>query len=298
MQVPGSTSNCGPGFDTLGIALTLHNFLEVELRPGAQIVGRGAVPPRTLEMARETAAAFAREAGLRAVPAFEFEVWGEVPPARGLGSSATVRCGLVAALNALLGEPLEQHALIRLCSRLDGAPDGVAACVQGGFCVSRLDPVHREYQGSVRFELPQDAAFVVVSPATEVLTEVQRAALPRELPFDDAVRTLNSLAFVVSAFATGRYELLRDNVTDVLHQPYRERLCPFTQEAIRAGTSSGAYAGWLSGSGSSVCCMGPAAAAIDIGKAMMSVFQQNGVHARLYKLRADNQGIRIISGAA
>ncbi len=290
IQAPAATSNCGPGFDTLGIALSLPNFVEVRLTGGLGISAPESLSFSTMAMVEEAASAFAAAAEIPP-PSFEFSLWGQIPSARGLSSSATIRCGVVAALNTLHDTPLSQHEMIALCSALDKAPDGVAACFQGGFCVSRIHPETGAYQGSFRFTIPERVAFVVVSPSNEVLTEVQRRALPGDLPFDDAVNTLNSLANVVACFATGEYERLHGSVSDYLHQPYRERLCPFTREAISAGVDGGAWAGWLSGSGSSVVCIAPADAASQVGQNMLSVFRNNGAEAKLFKLKADNQGL-------
>jgi homoserine kinase len=297
LRVPASTSNCGPGFDTLGIALTLHNFIEVHLREDAEIVCRNEFPPQTLEMACEVAETFAEETG-HPPCGFEFDLWGEIPRARGLGSSASIRCGLLAALNRFSGNPLDETALIRLGARLDGAPDGVAACFRGGFVASRMHPETRAYLSSERFEVPENIAMVAVAPDQEVLTNLAREALPGEIPFDDVVRSLNSLTSIVLAFATGKYANLRGAVTDFVHQPYRERLCPFTKECIAAGVDAGAWCGWLSGSGSTILCVAPQTRAINVGQAMKKVFDENGMNNRLLKLRTANTGLVFLDPSA
>ncbi|MBN2069416.1 MAG: homoserine kinase [Opitutales bacterium] len=294
VQIPGATSNCGPGFDTLGIALTLHNFVELQLTPGCGdiVPAQHGASELTASMVQDIASAFFSHTGLLTV-GFRYDIWGEVPPARGLSSSATVRAGVLSGLNHLRGTPLSQEEMIRIVSRFE-APDGVAACFKGGFCLSRIDPESGAYVNSVRYEVPHGLAMVVVSPDAEVQTRVQREVLPDSIPFFDVVKSINSLAWIVSAFASGDYSRLQAAVTDYIHEPYRESLCPFTREAIRAGMEHGAYCGWLSGSGSSVLCVGPQAEAIEIGKAMLKVFEVNGTPARLLKLRTANTGLRIL----
>ena len=292
VRAPASTSNCGPGFDTLGIALSLYNFVRLEGRGDNAVRAVGEVAPQTLAMVREAAGAFAAETGLPG-EGFDFEVWGEVPPARGLGSSATIRAGVVAGLNAWAGEVLDREAMIRLVARLDNAPDNPCACVAGGFCIARTDPEDGGYREHVRFAIPEELVFVAVAPDYEVLTEDARRVLPDHIPFHDAARSVNSLAFLVGLLVSGGFGRLDRAVNDYLHQPYRESLNPFGRESIEAGCGAGAYTGWLSGSGSTVVCVSARDHALEVGQAMRKVYGDNGVGSRAYRLAVDNEGLRV-----
>ncbi|MFP4166034.1 MAG: homoserine kinase [Opitutales bacterium] len=293
VRAPASTSNCGPGFDTLGIALALYNFIRITPRSDARIQSVGETACEGTEaMVAAAANAFAAYSG-RPHPGFDCEIWGAVPSARGLGSSATVRAGVLAGLNALAGSPLDTEDLIRLTTALDNAPDNACATLSGGFCIARTDPETSEYRSHIRFELPESLVALVASPDYEVLTEDARLVLPEELPFKDAVRSANSLAFLVAALAAGDFSRLRGAVDDRLHEPYREKLNPFAPESIAAGCEAGAYAGWLSGSGSSVLCLSDSACAGEAGNAMQAVYENNGVECRLFRLTVDNQGLQV-----
>jgi homoserine kinase len=295
VQAPASTSNCGPGFDTLSIALTLYNFVRITLREDAVISCVDVAAEGTQAMVEATARAFAHTAGVE-VSGFDYEIWGDVPQARGLGSSSTVRAGIVAGLNALTGSPLEMEAMIRLAAQLDNAPDNACAAFAGGFCIARTDPETFAYREHVRFDLPESLVFVAVSPSYEVLTENSRRVLPDSIPFDDVVRSANSLAFIVGALVSGEFSRLKGAVNDYIHQPYRELLNPFGHESIEAGCSVGAYTGWLSGSGSTVICVTDEANVRRVGAAMQQVYQANGVSSRVYRLAADNTGLTVSSG--
>lgn len=292
VQAPASTSNCGPGFDTLSIALTLYNFVRVTLREDSVIECFGEVTEGTRSMVEATARAFGSAAGV-ALNGFDYEIWGDVPQARGLGSSSTVRAGIVAGLNALAGSPLGQEAMIRLTAQLDNAPDNACAAFAGGFCIARTDPETFGYREHVCFGLPESLVFVAVSPAYEVLTEDSRRVLPDSIPFNDVVRSANSLAFLVGALVSGEFTRLKDAVNDYIHQPYRELLNPFGHESIEAGCHVGAFTGWLSGSGSTVICVTDEARALRVGAAMQQVYEGNGVSSRVYRLAADNVGLTI-----
>lgn len=295
IQAPCSTSNCGPGFDTLSIALGLYNFIRLTPRTDGAIRSADEPVEGTQQMVADAAAAFFSAAGCPAI-GFDYEIWGEVPKARGLGSSSTVRAGVIAGLNHLSGSPLGTEAMIRLATELDKAPDNACAVMVGGFCIARTDPQDFGYLEHVRFELPESLVFMAVSPDYEVLTLNSRRVLPDTIPFQDVVRSANSLAFLVGVLVSGDFERLHGAVNDYIHQPYRELLNPFGRESIEAGRHAGAYTGWLSGSGSTVMCVTDSAHALAVGAAMEQVYTQNGLKARVYRLSTDNVGLRVIEG--
>ncbi|PXA05131.1 homoserine kinase [Coraliomargarita sinensis] len=292
VQIPASTSNCGPGFDCLSIALSLYNFVRLTVREDTVIAPVGEANAGTQAMVEEAALSFAQTAGLD-LPGFDYEIWGDVPLARGLGSSSTVRAGIVAGLNELVGNPLDEEAAIRLTTKLDSSPDNATAAFSGGFCIARTDPTTFAYQHHIRFELPGTLAFAAVAPDYKVMTDDSRRVLPETLSFKDVVRTTNSLAYLVGVLATGDFERLRGAVHDCIHQPYRELLNPFGHESIEAGCSSGAYAGWLSGSGSTVVCPCPADKVNVVLDAMTQAYAVNDIKSRSYRLLCDNDGLTV-----
>lgn len=293
LRLPASTSNCGPGFDTLSIGLQLYNFCRLVRRDDGKIQASGGDAEGLEEMTRRAADYFFTKTGF-APYGFDFEIWGEIPPERGLGSSSTVLGGVFLALNHLHGSPFDIHACVRCLARLDNAPDNVCALVRGGFCVSRVEPSTGDYVDSFRFPVGDELNLVVASPEIRVRTLDARAVLPDSLNFSEVVSNLNGLAYLVSAFAKGDYERLRGTTTDRIHQPFRRALNPFVDEAIEAGVEAGAYAGWLSGSGSSVVCASSSQNALAVRVAMESVYQVNGIPCGMHNLSADNEGAKIL----
>ncbi len=293
IRIPASTSNCGPGFDTLGIALTLYNH--IRLTPtGKEVIAydgdAAAFHESAMTMVRVAADAFFAGTGTKRF-GFGFDMSGDVPRARGLGSSVTLRAGILAGMNAAAGEPLTRKDLVALVAELEGHPDNAAAAILGGFCVSRTCPDTGRFLDALRFDVASSLSFVVVSPDKEVLTATSRATLPESLEFFDVVKSLNSLAYIVSVFALGEYERLRHGVTDFLHQPTRVPGIIGAREAIAAGLEAGAFSGWLSGSGSSVLCVGPESVARAVGDAMSEAFSRQGTECGVYLLKSDNQGL-------
>ncbi|MFT4637238.1 MAG: homoserine kinase [Verrucomicrobiales bacterium] len=283
VRVPGSTSNIGPGFDCMGIALQIYNHVRVErLAEGTE----GEDPAHT--MVASTAARFFAAANTAAFP-LKWTIEGEVPISRGLGSSVTLRQGILQGLNALCGDPLDRDALFRLGAELEGHPDNASAGVYGGFTCNNAagtclhHPVHERLK------------FLVLIPECEVLTEASRGVLPDHLPYGEAVASLGNACVITSAFASQNYEALRGSFVDHFHQPYRETYNPGLNEVIAASEAAGALGGFLSGSGSTIACLALAEGAElqAIGSAMQKVYQVIG-KSRVVFTEADNAGARTV----
>jgi homoserine kinase len=292
VRVPGSTSNCGAGFDTLGLALQIYNTIHLSPRADGEVRGERESDARADGMVAEAVTAFAA-AVQRPRQGLTFRIEGDVPAARGLGSSVTILAGIVAGLNHWAGEPLSVTEVVRLITTLEGHPDNAMAGVVGGFCVGRCGESAADYVDLVRVEVPATLKFVVVSPSVEVSTKVSRGVLPARITHGDAVRSVNSAAYLTAAFVAGDYAKLKHAVSDFLHEPYRMPGITGARESIVAGIEAGALTGWLSGSGSSVLCVAEAAAAAAVAQAMLAAFADFGVEGKARELAADNHGLTI-----
>lgn len=295
VRVPGSTSNCGPGFDTLGLALSLYGSVTVSGRDDDKIVYSGNqpnFPEAAVAMAEQVAKDFFQKTG-QCEFGFEFDIVSDVPVARGLGSSVILRGGILAGLNRLVGSPLSKDEQIERISAIEGHPDNASAAILGGFTVARFCPEKNKYLGTQSFAIPPTLSFVVVSPDLEIKTDASRHALPKEIEFSKVISSLNSLAFLVAAFVSGSYDALNVCRVDHLHEPYRLKTIPQGKECIEAGIQAGAYTGWLSGSGSSVLCVVKQERAERVKTAMETEFKSSGLDFRSYILQADNAGLTI-----
>jgi homoserine kinase len=274
VRVPATSANLGPGFDSLGVALCLYNTTTVSR-------GRGPAPG---DMAREAADLFFKTSKTKSFP-FHWSVEGGVPRSRGLGSSVTVRLGVLHGLNELAGRPLDRRAVFELCSELEGHPDNAAPGAFGGFCVAPASgPVQR-------YEVGHELAFVFLIPAHELETEKARNLLPRTIPLADAVVSAGNAAAIAGAFASRDYKKLAGCFGDHLHQPYRAKVLPFLDPVIEAGRAAGALGGWLSGAGSAVAC----ATLVRPDRVANAMAAACGLDAACaVVLRADNRGVRIL----
>ncbi len=296
-KIPGSTSNCGSGFDTLGLALSLYNEVQVERAEAdstSEAFGPDIMPQS--EMAQETVSLFFERASL-SVFEVKIRIRSDVPRARGLGSSVTVRAGILAGLCALAGLDWDKERLVELITQLEGHPDNASASILGGFTVSRFQDDPAKVESVAQFDIDPGLRFVVVSPEFEVLTSDSREALPVSLPFDQVVASINSASCLVAALSSGHYEALTGAVHDFTHEPHRLKGIPGAASAIQSGVAAGAYTGWLSGSGSSVLCVCQADVAAKVAAAMEDAFAKAGLKSVSYDLAADNEGLRITDRA-
>lgn len=234
VRVPASTSNLGPGFDCLGIALRLYNDVTVD---------RGNTS-RANSMISEAAKLFFESAGCPRFP-FSASITGNIPPARGLGSSVTVRLGVMHGLNALAGRPLTRAKIFEDCSRLEGHPDNAAAAEFGGFNVVR--GLERQ-----RFAVSPKLHIVLLVPGFEIATARARRILPSRIARLSAVASCGNACAITAALASRDYQKLRGAFGDGLHQPFRRPLISFLDKVIAAAERAGALGGFLSGSGSTI----------------------------------------------
>jgi homoserine kinase len=290
VRVPATTANLGPGFDTLGVALKLHNQISIRETdaPTVERVDAMRGNPGALAMTQEAMDRFFRRSKVKPHGA-QVEVKGEVPTTGGLGSSATVRLGIVFALNELDGRPLSDTALLEVVAELEHRPDNAAPALFGGFVVSGIIDGVVRYR---RFNVPPSLKFVVCVPDFAVSTEKARALLPKQVSLSDAVENLNRVALITSVFATGDYSLLRGLFDDKLHQPYRRKLVPMLEDVIAAGAEAGGLGGWLSGSGPGIICITELRERA-VAEAMTNVFAKQQIRCDTHVLVADNDGTRV-----
>lgn len=291
VEVPGTTANLGTGFDVLGLALQLSNRCRLRRAAGRGMTWKGASAP-ALAMMRSAAVAFFKKAKLKPF-GFCLEVGGRVPIARGLGSSVTVRLGVIAGLNQLCGSPLEREDLLSLVSQLEGHPDNAAPAVFGGLAISTIEGRGRDAQvRHVRFPVDPSLKFLLIIPETRLETERARKVLPKSYSRGDAVHNLGRACLLTAALVSKRYELLWCATEDRLHQPYRARLLRPLYPVLKAARKAGALGGWLSGSGSAVCLVTKGGTE-KIVRAVKRVMPRS-MRWAYQVVRADNHGFRIL----
>lgn len=289
VTVPATSANLGPGFDSLGLALTLRDELVGEVTSAGltiEVVGEGsdAVPRdeshlvvRAMRVAFE--AMGVAPAGLRVV------CRNAIPHARGLGSSsAAIVGGLVLARGLVAdgADALDDAALLQLAAALEGHPDNVAPALFGGFCVCG-----REAEAFYAVPSPVDPRIVAVAfvPPDPVSTELARSLLPATIPHADAAANAGRTALLVTALA-GSPEHLLTATHDYLHQAYRREAMPATLHLVESLRLDGVPA-VVSGAGPTVLAL---AVDPDAAERLVSRAPQGW---ETHRLEVDRQGARV-----
>jgi homoserine kinase len=238
VTVPASSANLGPGFDSLGMALTLHARFGTSgdgLPGGAHVVDRHH-PARV---------AFNRLGGRGDV-----YVHHAIPSGRGLGFSGAMRVGGAALASAMRGPEgvVDRAEVFAVSAELEGHSDNVAASVFGGVVATAGGRV-------VRVPVALHTAVVVWVPTFETATDRSRRQLSPSVAFSDAVFNVGRTALLVAALAAGDVDVLRAATQDRLHQDVRLEAAPPSRVALDALVEAGAWCAWLSGSGPTVAAL-------------------------------------------
>lgn len=260
--VAASAANLGPGFDSLGLALSLYDEIVVTtIDSGLQVEvegeGAGHVP-----LGREHLVVRAVERGLDAAgvaaPGLAVRCRNDIPHSRGLGSSAAAVVGGLAAANGVLAQgnskPLSTPQLIQLASEFEGHPDNASAAVLGGAVVSWTESDgSREAYSAVPLRLHPDIRIFSAIPEERSLTAATRVLLPGHVSHEAARFNVSRVALLVVAL-TERPDLLLAATEDVLHQPQRATAMPTSSEYLRLLRRYGVAAA-LSGAGPAVIAL-------------------------------------------
>lgn len=301
LRVPATSANLGPGFDVLGVAVSLFSDLNWEASGGwgsriealdVAINGAGtdALPRDGRNLVLQSAERVFK-ARRRWPRRLRLEVINRIPLSRGLGSSSAAIVGGLAGANRLLGDPFSQDQLLQWAVEMEGHGDNVTPALVGGFCVTGLFGGQLRYW---KFAAPRAVKAVVCVPEQPLLTRDARRVLPRKVPFKDAVTTASHTAHLIGALLEKRYDWLAEAMNDVLHQPARARLIPGLFDVIDAARRAGAYGSALSGAGSCVLALASPGAARATAQAMEAAFARHDRVSRSLILNFENKGVRFL----
>ncbi|GLH64425.1 homoserine kinase [Parageobacillus sp. G301] len=250
--VPASTANLGPGFDSIGLAVSRYLTLEVRLADEWKFIPQSpeveAIPPGTDNLIYQVAAQVAQTYGCT-LPSCAVDVYSDIPFTRGLGSSAAAVVAGIELANELAGLSLTLEQKVRLASCYEGHPDNVGASLYGGLVIGshRQEETNIVHVPNVQFDL------VAVIPSYELETKKARSALPELLAREEAVEASAVSNVLVAALLTKNWELAgKMMAADLFHQPYRKKLVPQLSLVETLAAQYGAFGVALSGAGPTV----------------------------------------------
>jgi homoserine kinase len=275
------------------MALSLYNEVELtDVGKGLQLQVEGEGKAELEQAGERNLAVRAAQETLRGLgfqsSGLQVRQINRIPLGRGLGSSAAACLAGIAAACRLAGVQLSTDEMLARALPFEGHPDNVTPALMGGLTASAI------VAGRVvaaKVPVPAYLKAVVVIPDLKLPTKRAREALPKQVPFADAVFNLTRLALLLTGLATDRPELLAPGTEDRLHQPYRATLLPGMEAILEEGRRAGALATCLSGAGSSLLALVNADGE-RIGQRMSDRWQHEfGITNRALVLEIDRQGL-------
>lgn len=299
VRVPATSANLGPGFDALGLALSLHDDVEVRALGSPEVVvevtgeGAGEVPDderHLVVQALRTALDHvgAPQSGVHLV------CHNRIPHGRGLGSSAAAVVAGIAAARGLVSEPeaLSDDVALALATQMEGHPDNAAPAIHGGATVAWSTAAG---VGVAPLVVHPDVAPVAIVPANRLSTSSARGVLPSTVPHADAAFQAGRAALLVEALGR-RPDLLLDATADRLHQEYRRRVMPHSLALVDALRAAG-VAAVVSGAGPTVLALARRTAdGTDADAAIVTAFGPTLGGWRVLPLPVDAEGVRVTPG--
>ncbi len=295
VEVPSTSANLGPGFDCLGVALSLTNEFTIQRIEGNSERFELIMESTEGNHLRGGPENLFYRAAQRVWKAAEVEPFAlearvklAVPPARGLGSSATaIVAGLVGA-NALISFPLPKEKLLELAIDIEGHPDNVVPSLLGGLCLTAKAASER--WRVIRCEWDDSIKAVVAIPSLRLSTSEARRVMPKNIPIGDAVMNLGALSLLLQGLRKGNGELISDGMHDRLHEPYRWGLIKGGAEVRSAAMQSGALGCAISGAGPSILALCKEPQARIISQSMVRAWEIAGVASRAPILNLQRNG--------
>jgi len=299
---PGTVSNVGCGFDTLGFCLDSigdEMIIRKKSEKGIKISSiKGFNLPLETESNVAGVSALEMYNDLDIDYGFEIEIIKKIKPGSGIGSSGASAVGSVFGMNYLLGSPFDKMQLINyalkgevLASKVEHA-DNIAPGILGGFTlVKSIKPLH-----VIKLPSPTDLYSVIVHPQIEIKTSESRSVLPTKIPLKDAVIQWSNVGSLVHSLHTSDYKLLGKSIKDIVIEPYRRKLIPYFSDIRNIAANLNGLGTSISGSGPSIfsLCKGLKSAK-EIESKQRQFMEKTEIKFHTYISKINTQGVRIIS---
>ena len=252
IKAPCSSANVGPGFDCLGIAFDIYNTFSFEISDKTEYIGFAERHCNDNNLVYQAYKTTLEKLGKPFVPVkIYFE--GDVPNARGLGSSSTCIAAGVLAAYELSGVHYTKNDVAYMSSLIEGHPDNVTPCIYGGFTDAVLcTDGDKELLVVENFAVHDSFCFYVLIPDFSLSTKYSRDVLPKSFSLTATKKNIANVPLIIKAFERGDGKLLSFASEDWLHQPYRGGIIPGFFEIQQQVKQLGACAVFLSGAGPSI----------------------------------------------
>lgn len=286
VSVPATSANLGPGFDSVGIALSLYNDFYFynssesnKLSPNLDILDKDSLCHKAFNLFNERMGQNVK------IP--EIAIESSVPQSRGLGSSATLTiAGLIGAKIISNIDPGNDE-ILAMASKIEGHPDNAAPALFGGLVISTVTGEGIKY---IRVMPRKELKAVVAVPEFELRTADARRVLPTNISYSDAVNNTGNFGMFMTSMLTGEYSYLKYAMVDYLHQPYRMPLVPGLKEVVDKAVLNGAFGCCLSGAGPSILAFCDSNDTNKVSTIMKETWQESGISCNTHVLEVEDKG--------
>ena len=282
--VPATSANVGPGFDSVGIAVSKYLTIDVLEPADAWLIehdlGAG-IPTDEKNLLLSTALSIAP-----AIQPHHIKMTSEVPLARGLGSSSSVIVAGIELANQLANLQLSDDEKLRIATKIEGHPDNVAPAIFGNMVIASYIGEDVQY---VTADFPS-CDLVAFVPSYQLKTSDSRNVLPKEWSYKEAVAASSVANVAIAALLKG--DLLtagRSIKSDHFHERYRQSLIKEFPQVKEVAHAHGAYATYLSGAGPTIMNL----LAPEHTAAFVAALEKLGLEGQIFQLKIDTFGVRV-----
>ncbi|WP_299381358.1 homoserine kinase [uncultured Lacinutrix sp.] len=298
---PATVANVSCGFDVLGFCIdTIGDEMVIRKtkEKGIKITKIvGADLPFETEKNVASVSALALYNHAKPDCGFEIEIYKNIKPGSGIGSSSASAAGSVFAINELLGKPYNQTEITNFAMKGEAIASGcehadnIAPALFGGFTLVKSTTPLKVLQ----LPTPKDLFVTIIHPQIEVKTSESRAILPKDIPLQNAITQWSNVGSLVHALHTEDYNLLSESLEDVVVEPYRSQLIPHFNSVKTEVIKAGALGAGISGSGPSIFALSKGKDTAEaVAEAMKNVYSKTEIEFNVYVSKINTQGMKVL----
>ncbi|MBQ4087970.1 MAG: homoserine kinase [Clostridia bacterium] len=296
VRVPGTSANMGPGFDSLGLALSIYNYIEATETDGGLTIEildaetKEFLPTDEKNLVYKSMKYLFDKVGYQP-KGLKLTLKSEVPVTRGLGSSSACIVGGLMCANELSKAKLSKRQIMEMATAIEGHSDNVCAACVGGFTVSVYNKEEIFYYSH---KIEGDLKFLVLIPDYAVTTQKARNTLPGYYPRREVAFNISHASLMVASMVSGNYENLLCAIDDKVHEPYRKVFIDGYQKIYNKLKAYGALGTYISGSGPTLVSVVEADDAEFFLEDISEYMKKTHPTWTLKLLDVDNEGVKII----
>lgn len=292
VKIPATSANLGAGFDCLGLAVDLYNYVDMELSDSISITSADStfVPNSPSNLVYSSAEHLFNLSGKK-LSGLKIVQRNNIPMTRGLGSSSACIVGGLAGANALLGSPYSIDDLVNIASKIEGHPDNTTPAILGGIVTAAIDGDKVYWTKQCVYN---DLMMIAIIPDFKLSTATARGCLPDMVSHTDARFNISRAALFTASLLQGKYENIRVAVNDRLHQPYRLKLINKGDAVMAEADRIGAHGSYISGAGPTLMSIVSADNTQFVSE-MRQFLDESGLTGwEIMQLSIDNTGVQVV----